>query len=96
VNKCSLNRDKLGDGLMDACCRSLLVFVMASSRSCLPVPVAITKSYAECHSWFLELIEAMAQIFKLLWQLRLAHFPPSILLCSNFLFVSLSPIHMIK
>ncbi|PVH38711.1 hypothetical protein PAHAL_5G332400 [Panicum hallii] len=42
---------------------------MASSRSCLPVPVAITKSYAECHSWFLELIEAMAQIFKLLWQL---------------------------
>jgi len=48
-------RDKIGDGLMDACFRSLLVFVMASSPSCLHVPVAITKSYAECHSWFLEL-----------------------------------------
>ena len=37
--------------MMDACFRSLLVLV--SSPSCLPVPVAITKSYAECHSWFL-------------------------------------------
>jgi len=41
---------------------------MASSPSCLPIPVAITKRYAECHSWFLELTEAMAQNFKLLWQ----------------------------
>jgi hypothetical protein len=63
------------------------VFVMASSPSCLPVPVAITKNYAECHFWFLELTEAMAQNFKLLWQCRLAYFPP-ILLCLNFLFVS--------
>jgi hypothetical protein len=81
---------------MDACFRSLPVLVMASSPSCLPVPVAITKSSAEYHSWFLELIEAMAQNFKLLWQRRLAHFPPSILLCLNFLFISISPIHMIK
>ena len=61
---------------------------MSSSPSCLPIPVAITKRYAECHSWFLELTEAMAQNFKLLWQRRLAHFPHSILLCLNFLFVS--------
>ncbi|KAG2570996.1 hypothetical protein PVAP13_3KG563600 [Panicum virgatum] len=44
---------------------------MASSPSCLPVPVAITKNYAECHFWFLELTEAMAQNFKLLWQCRI-------------------------
>ena len=93
MTKCSLNRDKLADwirladGLIDACFRYLIVFVMASSPSCLPIPVAITKRYAECHSWFLELTEAMAQNFKLLWQCRLAYFPP-ILLCLIFLFVS--------
>ncbi|KAG2577803.1 hypothetical protein PVAP13_6NG161503 [Panicum virgatum] len=45
----------------DACFRYLIVFVMASSPSYLPIPVAITKNYAECHFWFLELTEAMAQ-----------------------------------
>ena len=75
------------NGLMDACFRSLLVFVMASSPSCLPVPVAITKNYAECHFWFLELTEAMAQNFKLLWQCRLAYFPPILLYLNFFLFL---------
>ena len=68
MSKCSLNRDnladwiRLADGLIDACFRYLIVFVMASLPSCLPVPVAITKIYAECHFWFLELTDYLYQI----------------------------------
>ena len=62
--------DKLCEGLLDACFRSLLVFAIASLPSCLPVSVAITKTYVECHSWFLE-------------SLTRSH--GSILLISNFL-----------